>query len=50
MKGARQAGIRSGNWLTRDQAEALLNAPDHSTLKGERDRALLGVLLGFARV
>ena len=38
--------MRAGNWLTREQAEDLLNAPDPSTLKGKRDRALLGVLLG----
>ena len=41
VKGANQAGVRSGNWLTRDQAEDLLNAPDPTTLKGKRDRALL---------
>ena len=41
VKGAKQAGVRSGNWLTRDQAEDLLNAPDPTTLKGKRDRALL---------
>ncbi len=46
VKGAKQAGIRAGNWLTRDQAEALINAPDPTTLKGKRDRAILAVLLG----
>ena len=46
VKGAKQAGVRTGNWLTRDQAEDLLNAPDPSTLKGKRDRAMLAVLLG----
>lgn len=46
VKGAKQAGVRAGNWLTRDQAEALLNRPDPTTMKGKRDRALLAVLLG----
>lgn len=42
----RQTGQRTGNWLTKRQAEALLKAPDPSTLKGKRDRAILAVLLG----
>lgn len=46
VKGVRAAGRRSGNWLTREQAQALLDAPDPSTLRGKRDRALLAVLLG----
>jgi integrase/recombinase XerD len=46
VKGVRRAGIRSGNWLAVTQAEALLNAPSPSSLRGKRDRALLGVLLG----
>jgi integrase len=46
VPGVRQAGTRAGNWLTRAQAAALLNAPDDSTLKGSRDRALLALLLG----
>jgi integrase len=46
VPGARQAGTRSGNWLTKAQAEALINAPDYSTMKGARDRAILGLLVG----
>jgi integrase len=46
VKGTKRAGTRSGNWLTREQAEALINAPDVSTRKGKRDRALLAVLIG----
>jgi site-specific recombinase XerD len=34
-----------GNWLSARQAQALLNAPDITTLKGLRDRAILAVLL-----
>jgi len=46
VKGIRQAGIRSGNWLVKRQAQQLLNAPDINTLKGLRDRAILALLLG----
>ena len=43
---ASQYVARAGNWLTPEQARALLLAPDGKTLKGKRDRALLGVLVG----
>jgi len=46
VKGARQEGRRTGNWLTREQAQAWLNAPDPRTINGLRDRALLAVLIG----
>jgi site-specific recombinase XerD len=46
VPGVKMTGVRTGNWLTRDQAQALLKAPDTTTLKGLRDRALLAVLLG----
>ena len=46
VKGAKRLGVRSGNWLTLRQAEALITSPPQSTLKGKRDRALLGVLIG----
>lgn len=39
-------GERAGNWLTKQQAEALINAPGRSSLLSKRDRALLGVLVG----
>jgi site-specific recombinase XerD len=48
VKGVRVEGVRAGNWLTRPQAQALLDAPDPGTLKGLRDRAILAVLLGCA--
>jgi len=41
IKGIKRAGVRIGNWLTKAQAEQLLNAPDAATLKGNSDRALL---------
>ena len=46
VKGIRQEGTRSGNWLVRQQAQQLLDAPDINTLKGLRDRAILALLLG----
>src|SRR5215467_10131644 len=45
-KGPKNLGVRLGNWLTADQARALWQVPDPSTLKGKRDRALLAVLVG----
>jgi site-specific recombinase XerD len=46
IKGVRMKGVRIGNWLSIQQAQALLNAPDTTTTKGLRDRAILAVLLG----
>ena len=46
IKGVASKGVRSGNWLTKSQAQALLNLPDITTLKGLRDRAMLAVMLG----
>ena len=46
IKGVHQEGRRSGNWLTREQAQALLNSLGAGTLKGLRDRAILAVLIG----
>jgi integrase len=37
-----------GNWLSLKQAQALLNVPDITTIKGLRDRAIIAVLLGCA--
>jgi site-specific recombinase XerD len=46
VKGARGEGRRTGNWLTREEAQAWLGSPDKRTMKGRRDRALLAVLIG----
>jgi site-specific recombinase XerD len=46
VKGVPIRGRRTGNWLTREEAQMWLNAPDTKTLKGTRDRALLAVLIG----
>jgi len=46
VKGVSSKGVRLGNWLTARQAQTLLNAPDATTPKGLRDRAIVAVLLG----
>lgn len=46
VRGVPQRGRRTGNWLTREEAQRWLNAPDIKTLKGLRDRAVLAVLIG----
>lgn len=46
VKGVRAEGRKTGNWLTREQAERLLSMPPADTRKGARDRALLAVLIG----
>src|SRR5277367_2589217 len=46
IKGVRSKGVRVGNWLSIQQAQKLLNAPNVATMKGLRDRAILAILLG----
>jgi site-specific recombinase XerD len=46
VKGAKLQGTRTGSWLTKHQAEQLINAPDLATLKGKRDRAILALMIG----
>ena len=46
VKGIRWEGKPTGNWLSKEDAQALLDAPNIETLGGLRDRALLAVLLG----
>ena len=46
VKGAKSKGVRVGNWLSIRQAQTLLNAPNVTTRKGLRDRAMLAILLG----
>src|SRR5215831_10706346 len=43
VKSARSLGVRTGNWLSARQAQALLNEPDVTTFRGLRDRAILAV-------
>ncbi len=46
VKGIRQEGRRAGNWLTKQQAQELLNATNGYSLKGIRDRAIIAMLIG----
>jgi hypothetical protein len=46
VKGSKKLGYRLGNWLTAVEARKLWQLPDPRTLKGKRDRAILGLLLG----
>src|SRR6202049_681140 len=46
VKSAKTQGIRSGNWLSQRQAQALLSTPDITTIRGLPDRGILAVLLG----
>ena len=45
VKGARQLGVRLGNWLTADEAKAVLDAADIGTVQGKRSRAILALCL-----
>ena len=46
VKGVKQRGTRTGNWLTAEEAERLLAAPNRSLLAGKRDSALLSLFVG----
>src|ERR1041384_563639 len=41
VKSAKCIGVRTGNWLSARQVQALLNAPDATTVRGLRDRAII---------
>jgi len=46
VKSAKALGVRLGNWLTVNQAKALLDVPDVRLIRGKRDRAILALLVG----
>ena len=46
VESVKRRGQRVGRWLTEEQVDALINAPDTRTLEGMRDRALLALLVG----
>src|SRR6202167_717703 len=46
VKGVKRLGRRIGNWLTDHQAQDLVNAISQRTLRGRRDAAMIGLLLG----
>jgi integrase/recombinase XerD len=45
IKAQKRLGRRVGRWLPMKQACDLVQAPDQETLKGKRDRVLLGLLM-----
>lgn len=46
VKGVKQLGARTGNWLTRDQGSLLLEKADGEDLCSLRDLAMISVLVG----
>ncbi len=46
VRAPRRKGRRLGNWLSCAQTSVLLRAPDVTTLRGKRDRAILAVAFG----
>jgi hypothetical protein len=47
VPGVKQQGTRAGNWLTRAQAEALINCPDPATPKRKTGSRLARVTRGL---
>lgn len=46
VKNIPSQGQKRGNWLSLEEAQVLLASPDGSTLKGLRDKLILGFMLG----
>jgi len=46
VKGAKRLGDPVGNWLTAEEGQRLVDAVRTDTLRGKRDAAMLGLLLG----
>jgi integrase len=46
MRASLKSGSRRGNWLTKEEAGKLYQAPDRGTWEGRRDAAILALLLG----
>jgi site-specific recombinase XerD len=53
VKGVKQAGTRAGNWLTKEEAESLVNTPVYRwqrdeipAVKAIRDQAILALMIG----
>src|SRR5437773_5563921 len=46
VKGVKQLGHRSGNWLSLDQSSEVLNHACGDSLRAKRDYAMLAILLG----
>jgi site-specific recombinase XerD len=46
VKGVKQLGQRSGNWLNLEQCRSLLEKSDGESLRSNRDLAMIAILLG----
>src|SRR6266446_4606213 len=46
VKGVRRLGVRVGNWLTAEEGKKLLGTETEETLRSQRNRALLSLLIG----
>jgi site-specific recombinase XerD len=46
VKGIKRLGVRVGNWLTAEESQQLLHSIPRDTLRGKRDAAMMGLLLG----
>jgi site-specific recombinase XerD len=46
VKGAKRLGVRIGNWLSVDEAKALLRNSSSDGLRDKRDKAILAILVG----
>lgn len=46
VRGVKQLGRRMGNWLTPEEGQRLLHAVATDSLRGKRDLAMLGLLIG----
>src|SRR6201989_3070778 len=46
VKGVKQLGFRTGNWLNREKAKSLLEVADGEGLRNIRDVAMISILLG----
>ncbi len=46
VKGAKQLGHRSGNWLTLDECSRILGGVTGNDLRARRDHAMISVLIG----
>ena len=49
VKGVKQLGHRTVNWLTAQQGQQLLNAPDRGRLRGKADAAMLALVAARLR-
>jgi site-specific recombinase XerD len=46
VKGVKQEGRKTGNWLTKTQAQQFINCINSNSLKGLRDRVIIALLVG----